>query len=161
MRFLKHWYVIVAFVAILGISLGFIVPTLSSHYVHADIHVKGRATTPIQHVVVIMLENHSFDTMFGRFPGVNGITLPRASNPFTSDSVKYKSPTNTAPKVAELDIDGIPHALQGNGTNYQKGVTYTYTTANLSIGIHTSVFALTTARALAFMKDWRNQSLLP
>ncbi len=95
MRFLKHWYVIVAFVAILGISLGFIVPTLSSRYVHADIHVKGTATTPIQHVVVIMLENHSFDTMFGRFPGVNGITLPRASNPFTSD-IDHSGPAEVA-----------------------------------------------------------------
>ena len=95
MRFLKHWYVIVAFVAILGISLGFIVPTLSSRYVHADIHVKGRATTPIQHVVIIMLENHSFDTMFGRFPGVNGITLPRASNPFTSD-IDHSGPAEVA-----------------------------------------------------------------
>ena len=85
MRFLKNRNIIVAIVTILGISLGAIVPTLSSRYIHADIHVKGTATTPIQHVVVIMMENHSFDNMFGRFPGVNGSTLPRASNPFTSD----------------------------------------------------------------------------
>src|SRR5947208_7656345 len=95
MRFLKHWYIIVAFVAILGISLGFIIPTLSSRYVHADIHAKGTATTPIQHVVVIMLENHSFDTMFGRFPGVKGAALPRASDPFTSD-IDHSGPAEVA-----------------------------------------------------------------
>ena len=35
---------------------------------HASIHKAGTATTPIQHVVVIMMENHSFDNLFGRFP---------------------------------------------------------------------------------------------
>lgn len=45
----------------------------------------GTATTPITHVVVIMLENHSFDNLFGTFPGANGITLPEASNPLRMD----------------------------------------------------------------------------
>src|SRR5579862_2897103 len=31
-----------------------------------------RATSPIKHVVVIIKENHSFDNMFGRFPGAAG-----------------------------------------------------------------------------------------
>jgi phospholipase C len=31
-------------------------------------------TTPIQHIVFILKENHSFDNYFGRFPGVNGAT---------------------------------------------------------------------------------------
>jgi len=31
------------------------------------------ATSPIQHVVVIFQENHSFDNYFGTFPGANGI----------------------------------------------------------------------------------------
>src|SRR5579863_8454347 len=30
----------------------------------------------IQHIVVIMQENRSFDEYFGTFPGVNGIVLP-------------------------------------------------------------------------------------
>jgi phospholipase C len=38
-------------------------------------------STPIQHVVIIMMENHTFDNMFGRFPGANGIKLNRAPNP--------------------------------------------------------------------------------
>jgi phospholipase C len=41
--------------------------------------------SPIQHVVVIMEENHTFDNYFGDFPGVNGITEPAASNPAPHD----------------------------------------------------------------------------
>jgi phospholipase C len=31
------------------------------------------AATPIQHVVIITMENHSFDSLFGTYPGANGI----------------------------------------------------------------------------------------
>jgi phospholipase C len=45
--------------------------------------------TPIQHVVVIMMENHSLDNYFGDFPGVAGtkwgISEPPAPNPLPSD----------------------------------------------------------------------------
>jgi len=33
--------------------------------------------TPIQHVVIIVKENHSFDNYFGSFPGVNGAKIRR------------------------------------------------------------------------------------
>ncbi|MCU1270152.1 MAG: hypothetical protein JWN74_1446 [Acidobacteriaceae bacterium] len=36
---------------------------------------------PIEHVVIIVKENHSFDNYFGTFPGANGITLPAAKDP--------------------------------------------------------------------------------
>src|SRR5205807_2446153 len=36
-------------------------------------------------VVVIMMENHSFDNFFGQFPNANGKTLTRASNPYRND----------------------------------------------------------------------------
>jgi len=43
-------------------------------------------TTPIKHVVVIMMENRTFDSFFGRFPGANGVVEPRASNPLEGDN---------------------------------------------------------------------------
>jgi phospholipase C len=50
--------------------------------------VRAQAT-PIKHVVVIMMENHSFDNYFGDFPGVAGTkwgaTEPRAPNPMPVD----------------------------------------------------------------------------
>jgi phospholipase C len=43
-------------------------------------------TSPIQHVVIIVKENHTFDCYFGRFPGANGdATLAHAPDPPTSD----------------------------------------------------------------------------
>ena len=40
---------------------------------------------PIQHVVIIVKENHTFDNYFGTFPGANGVTLPQAPDPQTTD----------------------------------------------------------------------------
>jgi phospholipase C len=56
----------------------------------------GRAASPIQHVVLIMKENRSFDHYFGLFPGANGATtgelsdgtvipLPHARDPLAKD----------------------------------------------------------------------------
>ena len=58
------------------------------------------AASPIQHVVIIMEENHTFDSYFGAFPGVtNGATLPAASNPLPHDM------DHTGPR-ARFAIDG-------------------------------------------------------
>src|SRR5256712_8155640 len=47
---------------------------------------KGGGTAgPIEHVVLIIKENHSFDNYFGTLPGANGVTLPRSANPPTRD----------------------------------------------------------------------------
>ncbi len=69
--------------------------------VPAHIHATGQqtTTTPIKHVVVIMMENRTFDSFFGRFPGANGVTLPRASNPLEGDN------DHTSP-AALASIDG-------------------------------------------------------
>jgi phospholipase C len=81
----KRWYLALAVVLIVAAGMWQGIPFVSSHYIHANTHQKGAATTPIQHVVVIMMENRSFDNLFGRFPGANGITEPRASDPLRSD----------------------------------------------------------------------------
>lgn len=45
------------------------------------------AVTPIQHVVVIMQENHTFDNYFGGYPGANGLSnsVPNPTN-FTENA---------------------------------------------------------------------------
>lgn len=35
---------------------------------------------PIKHIIIMMRENHSYDQMFGRFPGGDGTTVARLSN---------------------------------------------------------------------------------
>jgi phospholipase C len=59
------------------------------------------ATIPIDHVLVIYLENHTFDSLYGKFPGANGVDAPRAAIP-------------------QVDKDGKPYAqlpppMQGYG----------------------------------------------
>ena len=36
---------------------------------------------PIQHVVIIVKENHCFDNYFGSFPGAEGMSMPHSPNP--------------------------------------------------------------------------------
>lgn len=35
---------------------------------------------PVKHIVILMRENHSYDNLFGRFPGGDGTTVARLSN---------------------------------------------------------------------------------
>jgi phospholipase C len=55
----------------------------------AAAHARVTDSTPIKHVVEIMLENHTFDNLFGDFSGANGIpastALPNPDAYFTSE----------------------------------------------------------------------------
>src|SRR2546427_6913999 len=44
-----------------------------------------RVIRPIEHVVLIVKENHCFDNYFGIFPGADGMVMPRSPNPPTQD----------------------------------------------------------------------------
>lgn len=66
-------------------------------------HHGATATTPIQHIVVIMMENHSFDNLFGRFPGVNGYTEPQAPNPLSEDLQHASDATYAAVDGGKMD----------------------------------------------------------
>src|SRR5690242_13317900 len=41
--------------------------------------------SPIQHVVILFKENHSFDNYFGTFPGADGMKMSHSPNPPKSD----------------------------------------------------------------------------
>jgi phospholipase C len=81
-RLLQRPLLVICTLAMLlaGAAAAWLVPT--------HIHATGQqsTTTPIKHVVVIMMENRTFDSFFGRFPNANGVTLPRASNPLEGDN---------------------------------------------------------------------------
>src|SRR3712207_9497004 len=38
-------------------------------------------SAPINHIVVIYLENHTYDNLYGKFPGANGLDQPEAQIP--------------------------------------------------------------------------------
>jgi phospholipase C len=46
---------------------------------------KGLPNQKIQHIVIILKENHTFDNYFGTYPGANGMTIPRSPNPPPTD----------------------------------------------------------------------------
>jgi len=67
------------------------------------------ATTPIEHVVIVVKENHGLDNYFGTFPGVNGMAMAHSPNPPPSDP-DHRHPAwltraTTAARVQFLEAD--------------------------------------------------------
>src|SRR5947209_15489728 len=76
------------------------------------VHV-AKSRTPINHIVIFVRENHSFDNMFGRFPGVNGTTKAHVGTKVV--------PLNHTPDQTLLDIghagDSAAVAVNGGRMN--------------------------------------------
>ncbi|AUW92753.1 hypothetical protein BXT84_01280 [Sulfobacillus thermotolerans] len=73
----------------------------------ASVNAPSSSAPPIHHVVEIMLENHTFDNLFGHFPNANGLpsnlTLP---NPDTNYEAPGVSPMNAPGNVGDtVDIN--------------------------------------------------------
>lgn len=52
----------------------------------------GTLATPIQHIVFIMKENHTFDSLFGTFPGANGATTGQVKVNGVAQTIQLNSP---------------------------------------------------------------------
>src|SRR5580692_12115924 len=66
----------------------------------------GIPGSPIKHVIEIMIENHSFDNLFGSFPGADGVP---SNASFLNPSAYFDSAPNVSPVYAtpnEGDIQG-------------------------------------------------------
>ena len=73
-----------------------------------------RPKGPIQHVVIIVKENHAFDNYFGRFPGADGDpNLALASDPPSSDH-----PHTHAAWLNRANIAAREQYAQANIPNY-------------------------------------------
>jgi phospholipase C len=46
---------------------------------------KPAGANPVEHIVIVMKENHTFDNYFGTFPGANGMSMPTSPNPPPTD----------------------------------------------------------------------------
>ena len=60
---------------------GFGVMILTLVLVPSSTALAQSANIPINHIIVIYLENHSFDNLYGKFPGANGLDQPNAQVP--------------------------------------------------------------------------------
>jgi phospholipase C len=76
------------------------------------------AANPIQHVVVIIQENHAFDNYFGTFPGANGIQNdPRTVHPFHITGPVVDLCHSTACAHAAYDNGKMDGFLKAEGSN--------------------------------------------
>ena len=75
--------------------------------------------TPIQHFVVLMQENHTFDNYFGTYPGAEGI--PEGTcipvDPFDSANTECVEPFH----IGDRPIDDLDHSLSTFNLQYNKG----------------------------------------
>lgn len=76
----------------------------------------SRDDVPIEHLVVIFLENHPFDNLYGLFPGANGLNSPHAAVPQTDrdgnvlPSLPQVINTWPTPKVDDRFPPDLPNA---------------------------------------------------
>ena len=93
--------------------------------------------TAIDHVVVLMLENRSFDQMLGLLPGVNGVSISDGEN---SALVNYLDPQHPRPEdafaVSAAQYFGIPEGdipppqqLNGVATDLYGGPSHSFPSA--------------------------------
>jgi phospholipase C len=68
------------------------------------------ASRPIEHVIVILKENHTFDAYFGQFPGADG-----------AHKVKIKGKTKTPPKSPDRPNNDINHGFESAHKAYHNG----------------------------------------
>ncbi len=120
MRNFKRVAIGAALFAMLGAVIWRAIPPGAFHQAQASTHSQASATTPIKNVVVIMMENRTFDHMFGRFPKVNGYTEARTPNP-TFD-FEHNGPSGYAAidggKMDEFPSRGQVQFTQADIPNY-------------------------------------------
>jgi phospholipase C len=84
--------------------------------------VSGGATNPIQHVVVVFQENHTFDNYFGTYPGANGIQNdPPGVHPFHITRQITDLCHSTVCAHADYDNGKMDGFLSSEGSNQTFG----------------------------------------
>jgi phospholipase C len=97
-----------AFVLLMATSTGRALGQSSDAAVSADTAASGQAS-PIRHVVIVVMENHSFDSLFGTFPGANGATTGKiGANTISLNHLTDQPPSdfNHTRDGSRADVDG-------------------------------------------------------
>jgi phospholipase C len=76
---------------------------------------------PIRHVIEIMIENHTFDNLFGRFPGADGIP---ASTTMPTPNAHYGSAPDVRPVWAGPNEGNVMSALDNSAAVEQRAMDY-------------------------------------
>ncbi|HUY86617.1 MAG TPA: alkaline phosphatase family protein [Acidimicrobiales bacterium] len=85
----------------------------------ASICPAGTSMDSIDHVVLLMLENRSFDACFGTYPGVRGFNDHPAGNPGVFSQVWPGAPANQQPpgRLLPYHLDAATVAAQCSGSS--------------------------------------------
>lgn len=82
-------------------------------------HLQAGTTTPIQHFIVVMQQNHTFDNYFGTYPGANGVP------PGTCMPISLSNPDETgcvAPfRIDSYTLEDLNHSKTTFEYQYQDG----------------------------------------
>ncbi|HEV2581837.1 MAG TPA: alkaline phosphatase family protein [Ktedonobacteraceae bacterium] len=100
----KRWYIFAACIMILAIGAYYAGNAFSSLHAMAKAHPRTSSTTPIQHIVFMVKENRTFDSMFGTYPGANGATT-------------------------WVDLSGVTHPLYHQPIQLKNDIKHSYVTA--------------------------------
>ena len=102
----------------------------------------------IQHIVVVYMENWSFDSLYGNFPGADGLAgagrttqvdkngVPYAQLPQPLDSTKAAKPTAAVPKPSKPADPRFPAVLPNGPFNLETYVPPTNTIGDLGDGFY-------------------------
>ncbi|HLO31459.1 MAG TPA: alkaline phosphatase family protein [Anaerolineales bacterium] len=79
----------------------------------------SKPNTPIEHFIVLMQENHTFDNYFGTYPGVDGIPAGMCMpvDPFDSANTDCVEPYH----IGDRPIDDLDHSLGTFQSQYNDG----------------------------------------
>src|SRR5258706_4597462 len=69
------------------VLLAFVVVTLMLAGIRTS--ADAQATNPINHIIVVYMENWSFDALYGTFPGANGISNAGSAAPQVDKTGKF------------------------------------------------------------------------
>ena len=110
-----------SFVIVL-MGFGAVLCAPKSAFAQATLSPDAPAGTPIQHLIMLMQENHSFDNYFGTYPGANGIPdgVCMPVNPFDSKSTSCVAPFHIGD--TEVTLEDPDHSTLTARSQYNDGL---------------------------------------
>jgi phospholipase C len=95
------------------------------------VQTQGATNSPITHLIIVMMQNHSLDNLFGTYPGVNGLNASLPSYSQVDAKGKTVSPT----LVKTLSVGDPTHNRPSYIASWDKGLMdkYAYVEGDLSM----------------------------
>ena len=100
-----------------GSTLLLLVPVVLTQASRATL--QDQPNTPIEHIIVLMQENHTFDNYFGTYPGADGFPegLCVPENPFEPSAEECVGPFH----IGDLPIENLDHSRRTFRLQYNEG----------------------------------------